>query len=349
MIFAVATIGAGVVPLAKVVYERLYLILMARDYSGRQRAASFCFFVFVAFFLTTVSFTNSQALAQSDRVSTSISPVTFELAANPGETITNIVKVTNLSDVSVTYKMGVQPFVGNESGQATVLTEDNDPNPELALSDWTTLSPKTFPLAPKEQKLVTVTIKIPKDAEPGGRYASVLASSTNDSTLEGGGATVNQKVGTLVLLRVQGAIKYKAYIKEFGATQKLFERSPVTLKTRIHNDSTVHIKPKGFVTVTNLFGKKVIEQPYEERNALPSSDRLIYTELKNRLGTGYYTANLAIVYGDRNEQLLSTTSFYVFPWKVGVPIVIGSLLILIFLIARRRRIVAAIRILAGKQ
>lgn len=302
---------------------------------------------------TLVLFTAAPARSQQadDKVSTSISPVTFELNANPGEIITNIIKVTNVGSEPVNYVMSTEPFIGNETGQATVIPGDQDPNPELALKDWVTTSPSKFTLAPKAQQLVTVTINIPKDAEPGGRYGTILAGTDHSkNAIDGTGAKVGQKVGTLVLLRVQGVINYLAYVKSFEASQKLYEQAPVTFSTRIHNESTVHIKPKGFITLANFFDKKVAEIPFDERNVLPASDRLLPTVTGDtKLPIGRYSATLALVYGDKNEILTATTSFIIFPWKTGVPIIIVSLLVLWFLIARRQRIGAALRILVGRQ
>lgn len=296
------------------------------------------------------SLTPAHSQTSDEKVSTSISPVTFELTAVPGETISNIVKVTNVGTESISYVMTVEPFVGNELGQATVIPSGEDKNPELALKDWVTLSPAKFTLAPKEQKLVTAKIIIPKNAEPGGRYGTILAGTDHSQdAIDGTGAKVGQKVGTLVLLRVQGVIAYKAYLKSFAASQKMYAHSPVTFSTRIHNESTVHIKPKGFITLVNFFGKKVADVPFEERNALPASDRLLETISDQKLPIGRYTATLAIVYGDKNETLTAATSFIIFPWKTGVPIIIGGVIVLWFLAARHQRIIAAIRILAGKQ
>lgn len=286
-----------------------------------------------------------------DTFSTSISPVTFELTAKPGDTIKNVVKVTNISTQALAYEMQVEAFVGNELGQATIVLNKDDTDPALALGNWTTVSPGAFTLKPKEQQLVSYIITIPKNAEPGGRYGSVLASAKaiDSAALAGTGAKVGQKVGSLVLLGVQGPINYVATVKDFTPTKKLFERTPITINTRLHNQSTVHIKPKGFITLTNLLGKKVTQIQFEERNVLPDGDRLIATEIKDKLPIGRYTASLALVYGDKNAQLISSTSFIVFPWKVGVPVLIGIVALLWAIIAGRRRIGSALRILVGRQ
>ncbi len=296
---------------------------------------------------TCFLFSSPDLIAQAQsQLSTTISPVTFELSANPGEKLDNAVKVTNVSDQPISYKMEVESFTGNENGQATVV--QNDPNPDLALKDWVKLSPSAFTLPSKQSQTINVIITIPKNAEPGGRYASILASTSGSSDLSGTGAHVGSKIGTLVLLSVRGDIKYQAEVTKFDADQKLFQHSPINFQTRIHNDSSVHIKPKGFVSIADTFGHKVADIPFDERNALPKSDRLIQTKYDKPLGIGKYTATLSLIYGEKNDQLISTTSFIVFPWKTGLPIIAGILIVLWYLVARRKRVVAALKIIFGR-
>ena len=302
-------------------------------------------------FLVFTSYMRVQAQEQQepDAIVTSISPVVFELTANPGDNLSNTIKVTNLSKQDLTYAIEVSSFTGNELGQAKV--EEGDP--AYALQNWITVSPKNFTLAPRTQQLISLTIKIPKDAEPGGRYATVLARTGGDnSELSGTGATVGQKVGTLVLLSVSGTTNYRATVESFTPSKTLYERvnkdAPLVFNARIHNESTVHIKPVGFVSLASFSGKKVTDIEVLPKNVLPNSNRLLEVQTGMPLRIGRYTATLALNYGDQGDQLLSTTSFWVFPWKVGLPVTIGTILLFGILITRRKRIVHALRILFGK-
>lgn len=280
-----------------------------------------------------------------DKVSTAITPIIFELTANPGDTLEKTVKVTNAGDTLTAYTMDIEPFVGNETGQATITATDD---PTYSLKSWVTIKPATFNLKSKESQFVVFTIKVPGNAEPGGRYGSILASAGGGDSVNGTGAITKQKVGSLILVSVAGDVSYSATIKNFGADKRLFERSPIGFTTRLHNDSTVHVKPKGFITIANLFGKKVADVPFDEKNILPKSDRLITSNYATKLPIGRYTATLSLVYGEKGDQLTSVSSFIVFPWKVGLPIVAVILILIWFLIARRRQFFQALRIIFGK-
>lgn len=286
--------------------------------------------------------------AASDKLSYSISPLTFDgLTANPGDTITNSLRVNNLNTIPLTIEMQVESFTGDETGQATV-TDNGDPT--YSLVSWVTFSPKTFVLPGGGSQNVNFSIKVPKDAEPGGRYGSLLAS-TQKAGLEGSGLATINKIGSLVLLKINGAINYHANVLSFSSTKNLFERAPVTFTAKIHNDSTVHIKPKGFVTISNMWGKKVIDLPVPEHNALPKSDRLYTAKDLNWKGPatiGRYSATLLLTYGDKGDQMTATASFWVFPWKTGLPIVAAILILLIIIVAKRRNLNLAVKVLFGR-
>lgn len=310
--------------------------------------------------LSLVFFSNNSLLrAQEpvDKVSLAISPLNFEFTINPGETREDVVKVTNPSeDKTQIITMAIEPFKGDETGQVTVL-EGDEADPAYSLKEWVSITPKNFTLKPQESRIVRFTTTVPKNAEPGGKYGAIVASTTRDQIGQTGAATV-QKVGSLVLLTVQGFIQYNASARDFytvnykddikdRSPQSLYENSPVYFLTRVHNEGTVHIKPKGFITVSNIFGKKVVDIEVPARNVLPGSDRVQAIEWKDAK-MGRYTATLVLNYGDKNQQITATTSFTVFPWKTGVPIIVGVLVLLWFLIARRARVARALSIIFGK-
>ena len=299
---------------------------------------------------------NAQTEGES-KTTLAVSPVIFELAANPGDSIENSIKVSNPHGTeSIAVSMEIKPFTGTETGNAIILDTDD---PAYTFQEWFSFSPKSFVLQPKEEQIVEVTINIPKNAEPGGRYASILASSGTGEFAGTGAATV-QKVGSLILLRVNGTISYTATVKNFQtvanveneeladvAEQFNYEGNSVNFLTRITNTGASHIKPEGFIIISDIFGNKVVDVPFPARNILPGNDRLIGVKWEEAK-IGYYTATLFLNYGDKDGQITATTTFMVFPWKTGVPLIIGVLVILWFLIARRGRVSKALSVIFGK-
>src|SRR3989344_1985414 len=264
----------------------------------------------------------------------SISPALFELIAKQGDTLDNSMKVINTSDQIQDYEMEIKPFVGNEFGQAKIVADDDS---TYFLKNWVKIVPSQFTLAPKQTQVVKFTITVPVNAEPGGQYGSILASLVNNSEVSGTGAVTKSKVGSLILVAIAGDISYSAFIKEFKVAKKRFERSPINFTTKIHNNSTVHIKPKGFITLTNIFGQKIGQLDFEQKNILPNSDRTAIQSYNAPLPVGRYVATLNLIYGEGAGQLNSKLIFYVFPIWLIILLIILLILIILLLIYRRRQ------------
>lgn len=289
--------------------------------------------ILAIFFITTLP--NSSSAQEVGSAKVSISPTLFELTAKPGDVLENTMKIINTSDIIQSYEMEIKSFVGNELGQAKITASDD---PEYALKRWVTITPEKFTLVAKQTQVVKFTINVPQDAEPGGQYGSILASLVDNSTVSGTGAVTKSKVGTLVLVAVAGDIKYSAYVKEFSVAKKRFERPPIEFRTKIHNSSTVHIKPKGFITLTDIFGRKAGSIEFDQKNILPDSDRLITQPYDQPLIVGRYVATLNILYGEKGDQLSAKTVFYVFPtWLIILCIAVVILIILLLLYRRRQK------------
>ena len=289
--------------------------------------------------------------AQSGGVS--VSPVKFEISANPGETQTSFFKVTNNGDSERVIRIAVEDFAPvGESGQVRLV---EDAPSTYALSQWVTFDPIEFPLGAKETKQIEFRINVPFDAEPGGHYASILAT-VGGGAVEGG-AAIAQKVGSLLLLHVAGDVEEEMFVKSMQSVienpekkdeylpQNFFEYGPVTVLSRFENMGTVHLKPRGFVTLTNMMGREVDKVEIEQLNVLPNSVRRIPAELGEKWMFGKYTATMTAIYGSTNEPLSYSTSFWVFPWKVGGAVGFGVLIFLLFMFKARKRIRLAFKVL----
>jgi len=273
----------------------------------------------------------------------SISPLTFELTANPNDVLTNKLKVYNPTDSIVAIKMEVEDFtVAGEMGEVRIEPAETE---TYSLAKWVEVEPSEFTLEPREQKFVDFTIAIPQNAEPGGHYGSVLATTAGVMGAGITGAAIAQKVGTLVLLTVAGEVTENLNVKEFSAPDFL-EYGPVSFTIRFENTGTVHVRPRGFVTITDWRNKKVIDLEFPQRNVIPGAIRRIDTSFNKKWLFGRYTAMLVGSYGTTNTPLNpSVLTFWVFPWKITLAISLALLLALFILFKTRKRWQLAIRIL----
>ena len=269
-----------------------------------------------------------------------ISPLVFEITGNQGETINNQVKITNNSQNRTEITISIEDIAPeDEEGHVRVEAAETE---TYSIARWVTTDPGVFVLEPGEAKWVLFSIKIPQNAEPGGHYGTVVAAVTALSGSDVTGAAVIPRVAALILVSIPGAVTEQINIEEFSSPV-YSEKGPINFLIRYENEGTVHVKPKGTITITNWLGKKVTEIPVAEKNILPGAIRRVDASWDAEWILGLkYTATLTGTYGTNNKQLVSSViSFWVFPWKLGIVLLV--VLVLIFL--GRNRLLTALRII----
>jgi hypothetical protein len=286
-----------------------------------------------------------------------ITPPRLELEGDPGETISAEFKVTNDTNSSATYYTQVENFESkDESGNPQFIQTKE------GLATWITVT-SSAQIDPGAQKTIPFSIRIPRNAEPGGYFSSVFVRTTPPPT-SGGEVSIGARLGTLVLLRVNGEIQEGVDILEFSTKEKkrFFTSLPVELYYRFQNTGTDRVKPSGEVIIKNLIGlkAKVLNANRSEGSVLPRSIRRFEMPWINSGGGqedptlavsernpggfleearyqwehfafGYYTANLDITFGENNNTAGGTFRFFVVPWQLLVIIFSGLLIILIAL------------------
>lgn len=313
-------------------------------------------------FLSVIVLLPSTASAQDrPKRGLSISPPVFELSANRGDTLTNTIRLDNLSEDNVEVSTELRNFTAlGEKGQVS-LSKDDTPFP---LANWTKVTPAAATLAPKESKIFTFTITIPADGQPGGHFGSVVfmtkPSQSSDRTM----ASVSQELGSLVLLRVAGEATEELSIENFQTLNrsgkdndsakptKVLPGGNIIFESRVANNGNVYLKPRGVITVNDIFGRKIGEFPLDSQNVLPQAVRRIETQWHSPFMFGRYTANISLAYGVNNEHIATaSTSFWVVPYK-NIPFLVGTATILILIVAGvkwRKRLSLAIQVLRGKK
>jgi len=273
----------------------------------------------------------------------SISPLTFELNANPGDVIANKLRIYNPTESVITVKMETENFktVGEE-GKVMVSPEEET---TYSLKQWVNIHPAEVTLNPGESEFINFEILVPKNAEPGGKYGSILASPIATMGEEPMGASILSKVGSLVLLTISGEVEENLIVKEFSALS-FSETGPVSFNIRFENTGTVHLRPKGFVSISDWRDKKVIDIPFPQNNVIPGSTRKIDVSWDKKWLLGKYTAILVGSYGASNSVFEPPVlTFWVIPWKIMLAVFLALLLIFLYFYKTRKRWRLALRIL----
>lgn len=267
----------------------------------------------------------------------SISPPQFQLFGNPGDIINETMRVRNDGTNTATYQTSIEDFTASgDQGGIDLVEDPNAPKKSYSLAKWMTIEPSRFTVPANSEKVLNVMIRIPKNGEPGGHYASVQIKLSGGN-LSGSGASVESRLNSLVLLRVSGDIKEKLDLNEFKTDSNYYQTGPINFALKTTNKGNVHSAATGLIVITDTFGHKVKELPLKVGNVLPESSRSITTTWDTKSLFGFYTATLVATYGQNKIPLTSTTKFTVIP--ITAVVIILVLLVVIFLsITQRKKI-----------
>lgn len=277
----------------------------------------------VLYFAVTTSYT--QALT--------ISPVTLELNADPGQTITGEIEIYNeqpdtknlfstFENFEPSGETGSPKFSGGATGLATWIQTES-----------------SISLTPQQKINVPYTISVPADAEPGGYFTAIFWSEDNPAALQAGEVSIGGKLGVLILFRVNGDIKEEAGISNFGfeTGSKVRATLPATFSYRFKNDGADRVVPLGDIVIKNIFGGVTASLPANsnEGSVLPNSirkfqavwgtpqvdgeTRSFFSVVKSQFSSfhfGIYNAQLSLVYGAVNQTALDSFYFLFIPWQL---------------------------------
>jgi hypothetical protein len=299
----------------------------------RFSALSFCLILGITLLASLLLLVPARVTAEGAQAF-SISPPLIELNADPGQTVKASITFTNVSSDELLIKTQVNDFgAKNETGEPNIIFEEDVENTPYSLRQWV-VSPPPFKISARESKTIDFPIQVPAQAEPGGHYA-VIRFTGSSPALEESGVALTASIGSLVLLQVSGDIQENAQLAEFysaspgaGRTsgpQSMFEAGPITFVQRIENAGNVHLKPTGTIDVTSMLGRNVAslrvngeptnpdDQP---KSILPKSIRRFEQTLDKKWMFGRYTATIKLSYGQGQQPLEQTITFWVIPYKI---------------------------------
>lgn len=258
-----------------------------------------------------------------------IFPAKISLDIDKGAEQSSRIKVTNAGDDKVGVLVSVQDMVPT-SGSGGFNYVPKAPG-ITSLVDWISIDKTIFSLKPNESKEVPFTIKVPADASPGSRFAIVFFA-TGAPPGKSGQLNVSARVGALVFLTVPGDFRQTGEISNFNSQKFTYKKEAIKFNFDFTNTGTVYFEPKGTLTITNIFGRKVAEIPVEGYVVLPTGKRTISVVWPNDkwLYALYYKAHLAINVTGKGDIATADTTIYAFPILPSLG-ALGVLIILILL------------------
>ncbi len=274
------------------------------------------FLLFIVFSLVLI-----KVNAQETFRTYTISPPTVSQKLDPGQTAEGTLKVINDTDHDLTFKAAVKDFIVEDTIGTPVFLPDNTLSNKYSGAAWIGVMPNTFTIKSHTKQELNYFIQVPRNARPGGHYVAVLYTPTTDIKVQGTGATVNTQAGSLFYITVNGPVKESATVTKFFANG-FQEYGPVKILTQIKNFGDLHIRPQGYITVSDMLGRKAV-LPLKENNIFPQAARDYENQFGGQLMIGRFKAELLASYGiNNNLPLTATLYFWVFPWKIAVVVIL---------------------------
>lgn len=267
-----------------------------------------------------------------------IKPAIIEERVEPGQEYNSNIRVKNLGSSTDTFYLSKQDITGIAEDGRPIFTDNTVEKTDLEASTWISFGKESVTLAPKEEGIIPITIRVPAGTVQRGYFASILIT-TNPPELKGVGTAVAYGASTIVALRVGGnagqAIE-EASIREFRTDKTIYGKAEVGFITKVANIGNVLVRPRGPLEITDMFGKKVASLVVNPDGGaiLPNGERKFETSWKGEgLLFGRYQVVMSLVYGEEDKKTISETlSFWILPTKIIVPILAGIIALILVLV-----------------
>lgn len=171
------------------------------------------------------------------------SPLKVEYDGVAGETIKGQVSVYNSSDEPKYIYLNKADFTYNDDSEEIVYT--NTEGNISGLQEWIILPGEPVYVKPKERKVISYEIAIPKEAESKGYYGAIFIESVpvkEGSSISG---KFSVKLAHLVLLEVEGSLFEDISLKNLVVSQE--HDDSLELQLVMFNNGNVHGSPEGAV------------------------------------------------------------------------------------------------------
>jgi hypothetical protein len=273
-----------------------------------------------------------------------ISPTKIETSGDPGQQLIGEIEIYNEESEEKTFyssfenfeprgETGSPYFVGGGSG----------------LASWMQIQ-ESFTIKPGEKITIPYTINIPESATAGGYFAAIFFGTQPPATGEGSEVAIGGKIGSLVLLRVNGDISESGGVLDFmtASSSRFFTGLPVNFSYRFNNTGADRVVPKGEVAIKNMFGMSAgtLLINKNEGSVLPNSIRkfeFAWSENQQisedatffatawyqltHFRFGVYRAVLEASWGETAQRATASTWFVVIPWQLlSILLVLGLVL-----------------------
>lgn len=269
-----------------------------------------------------------------------VRPAKIELTLLPGEERVTTISAANETDNPLAVSISFEDVEANlqDDARDEPLLLLGEKRGTYSLKEFLSTPQLSFTLLTGGAVEIPISVRIPPDAEPGGRYGSAVISfavpSKDDAPAN---VAIEGRVATTLFVRVEGDVVEKGKLAAFGIfndarfVQRPSGKQPLRFQIAYKNEGTVHLNPYGRMTLTPLFGESrvVLIDPWA---VLPGAMRMREVVVEEKLPIGPYRARLELNRGYANIVDEDEVRFWVIPGSWGITgIILGFVAILALL------------------
>lgn len=235
-----------------------------------------------------------------------VSAAAQNVTLDPGANYTHSLTLANQGNEPFVVSTSVSPY-----GVDTLeYTPQFKPLPGAKdVTQWVTVAGLSNEIVePLQVRDFTYTVSVPVDTAPGGYYAVLFVTS---EPMNKRGVTVNNRVGVVLYITVNGVVKKQGDITGQPAPPLSFG-GPVDVSTIVSNSGGVHFMPAVKTVVYDIFGREVWNMS-QQKYVLPGTERRFTAEWQPTGLFGVYKLQRSAVLFDATKNVADSWFMYVHP------------------------------------
>ena len=246
-------------------------------------------------------------------LSISLTPLLIELPANPGETKTFSVLITNESKAETAeFLVKVADLAQKANGDYRV---EDAAKSEYSCASWIVLSADRISVGPGESAAVAGRLTVPRNAF-GGRYAAVVFELVPEGKQGDalGSTTLYYRMVTAIEVLISSPKTTREiavsgfsvlFARDNASYAGSFGEEALILVAKIRNQGNGHVIARGTLTLRDSAGRRLRQIPLGTGRGLilPRSEVNLVSVLPAGLSPGQYVADISVTYGGRRPAV----------------------------------------------
>ncbi len=219
----------------------------------------------------------------------------FTYTLGPGSGTDDQVVVTNSgsepAELTLYASDGITSINGSTAFAANGETRSN-------VRSWLTAGLSGMSVPAGQSLAVPFHVQVPVDAAPGDHVAGWVVEAPPRSAVGGVGASVVERAGVAVVVRVPGPAEERLTLGTICLNQ---ETGSNYFETPVSNEGNVLTKADGALTLETKDGQEVFNRPAEIGNVVPNDSTLLRLDAPFDPGRGEYVATISMRQPDGRE------------------------------------------------